>query len=537
MKKFLPHILIILFCLTVFFAGVKSAYAASLFDVLSDTKMAVAQLAGYAVWILFYLPAAAVLWLAGQIFNFSLFLSLNSGDLGKEIITMGWGISRDVANLFFIFILLYISIATILRLSGYGAKELLARLVIVALLVNFSLVFSQAVIDASNILALEFYNKIKVDKTTTIKIEGSQGSPQDLSAVFMSGFSPQKLFSSQEFEKALKNTGPIDILINTVIKFILAATISLMAAFILLAAAGLFVIRTVILWLLMILSPIAFISMILPATRSMASRWWSSLFKQAFFAPAFLFFYYLVAQMIASNFFEKMTVTSGSDVTGLTATLQASLGTFMQFSVLGILLVACIVVAQEMGAHGANTAMALGKSGAKMATGAAAGFTARNTIGRASQRMAASPTMQNIAAAFPRIGGAVLRTLQRGAQVGGREKITEQRAKTGMTLSPAGRAAYLTNADQQTQMAMMKQMPARERAEMLEKATPTQQTAIGNAMKNLPVEEREKTETLLKERAATTQLKTNLANAQANPDPHNKVPAQPRAKLQRVIQT
>jgi hypothetical protein len=40
-----------------------------------------------------------------------------------QAINVGWRAFRDIANIMFIFVLLYISIATILRLSGYQAKE------------------------------------------------------------------------------------------------------------------------------------------------------------------------------------------------------------------------------------------------------------------------------------------------------------------------------------------------------------------------------------------------------------------------------
>ncbi|MEK7647323.1 MAG: hypothetical protein AAB378_03090 [Patescibacteria group bacterium] len=537
MKKFLPHILIAFFCLTVFLIGIKPTYAASaantanLFEILSDPYLAVATILGYATWMLFYTPASGILWLAGQIFNFSLNLSLNSGALGKDIVSIGWAISRDVANLFFIFVLLYISIATILRLSGYGAKELLVRLVIVALLVNFSLVFAGAVIDASNILALSFYDSITMQEGSTV-IQTGNGiiGTKDVSAVFMAGFAPQKLFLSAEFQKALDdNGGSVAIIVNTIVKFILAAIIALMAAFILLAAAGLFIIRTVILWLIMILAPIAFISMILPATRGIASRWWSALFKQSFFAPAFLFFYYLVARMVNVGFFEQMSVTN-SGATGLAAILEGSLTTFMQFSVLGILLIACLVVAQEMGAYGANTAMALGKKGSTLAAGYVGQTAARYTIAPLAQRAAASPTMKNIAASFPRLGGVALRTLQRGAQAGGIEKRTEQRTKTGLGLAPEGRAEYLTQlgkgmvggkfigADKRTQTEMIKKMSPRERVEMLERAkTEEQKTTVKNLLRELPVEEQEKTETIRKERESATQLNAALTEAKTNP--------------------
>jgi hypothetical protein len=103
-----------------------------------------------------------LVWLVGiiaQVMDLAIGVSL-AGLSGIEMITIGWEITRDIANIFFIFILLIIAIATILRLESYGAKQLLAKLIIVALLVNFSLVIAFAVVDAANILALTFIKRI-----------------------------------------------------------------------------------------------------------------------------------------------------------------------------------------------------------------------------------------------------------------------------------------------------------------------------------------------------------------------------------------
>ena len=51
-----------------------------------------------------------------------------------------------------VLILIYIALATILRLAGYETKKLLVTFVIVALLVNFAPVICGLVVDASNIV-------------------------------------------------------------------------------------------------------------------------------------------------------------------------------------------------------------------------------------------------------------------------------------------------------------------------------------------------------------------------------------------------
>jgi len=68
--------------------------------------------------------------------------------LDLQIITSIWTLARDFVNLFFILILIIIAFATIFnRPQGYRASELLPKLIIAALLVNFSLVITQTVIE------------------------------------------------------------------------------------------------------------------------------------------------------------------------------------------------------------------------------------------------------------------------------------------------------------------------------------------------------------------------------------------------------
>src|SRR3989344_8413098 len=79
----------------------------------------------------------------------------------KEIGTIdtAWKTIRDVANIGFIFFLLYAAIKTILGM-GDNTQKLIVNIVVVAILINFSLFFTKVVIDASNILAVTFYDAI-----------------------------------------------------------------------------------------------------------------------------------------------------------------------------------------------------------------------------------------------------------------------------------------------------------------------------------------------------------------------------------------
>src|SRR3989338_645375 len=79
-----------------------------------------------------------------------------------KVIDTGYKIILNVANMLFIFILLYIAIKTILGMGG-DIKKLLTNIIVVALFINFSLFMTKTIIDASNILAMGFYNGVQTE--------------------------------------------------------------------------------------------------------------------------------------------------------------------------------------------------------------------------------------------------------------------------------------------------------------------------------------------------------------------------------------
>jgi hypothetical protein len=79
-------------------------------------------------------------------------------NLIKEPVNAAWTAIRDISNILIIGFFTFIAISTILGSQEYGAKKLLARVLIIAVLINFSLLFTKIIIDASNFTALQFYN-------------------------------------------------------------------------------------------------------------------------------------------------------------------------------------------------------------------------------------------------------------------------------------------------------------------------------------------------------------------------------------------
>ncbi|HDO23725.1 MAG TPA: hypothetical protein ENG99_00735 [bacterium] len=408
MRKFLPYILItVIFAVNVlaplgtFAASTPpAASSGSIESQLDKTnclsfpgRIHLPACAATLSYYIFFVPTSALLWFSGQILDVSVSFALDSKTLNTNMVKEGWKITRNLVNLFFIFILLYISIATILQIGGYGMKDLLVKVIIVALLVNFSLVFTRVVIDASNVLAMEFYSKISAPQESAVTVGGVQ--VKGVSAVFISGFNPQRLLSQDSFQKWV--VGGNGSLLVIFIIFLVASIINVIAAFVLFAAAILFIVRIVALWLIMILAPLAFLAMILPSTGRYAKEWWGKLFSQSFFAPIFLFLFYLVAMLIVGpsggeGFLASLAATlstsassSGGVAGGIVSFFKSIAVVIMQFSILAVLLVACLIIAGKMGAHGAGAMQKLGTNARKWGQ-SYAGRIGRRGVGFASEK-------------------------------------------------------------------------------------------------------------------------------------------------------
>ncbi len=157
----------------------------------------------------------------------------------NSIVTEGWGIVRNVANAVLVIGLVIIAINIILGREENKAKKTLINFIIVALLINFTPVLCGFIIDGANILTKSFVSG-GIDGNMSNMIvknfsEGITASGSDALNVFMVSF-----------------------------VFLIFAFIS---TFIYLLYALLFLGRSVILWLLVIFSPIAFATKVFPQSK------------------------------------------------------------------------------------------------------------------------------------------------------------------------------------------------------------------------------------------------------------------------------
>lgn len=267
-----------------------------------------------------YLIGAKFMYLSASFFDTLAAITLQSTYYsGAEFIAEGWRITRDFANIFLILILLFTALSFVLdiEIAHANPKKMLASIVLIALIINFSMFITEVVIDISNTLALVFYNQIGASSVVVVDGEKNAGSvtgvygneatpPKSISTQLVQAFEPQK-FQSKKFWEGLSSNGVIaDIPPSTVMGLlILVGIVYFVMAWSLFIAAMACLGRMVSLWIAIVFAPIAFVSYIIPKTKHIHGvgwdHWWADLLSVAFGAPIYFFFLLLISIMAKSQ--------------------------------------------------------------------------------------------------------------------------------------------------------------------------------------------------------------------------------------------
>lgn len=238
--------------------------------------------------------AAWVLSLSAQLLSYVLSPQFNNLPLTREgIVTVGWTITREMANILFVIWMVIIAFSSILNIDDYGAKKRFALLITIALLVNFTQVITGVIVDMSQILMNFFI--------------GQGLSPETPLAIAQAMHIDKLLVDNPEFGTILKEKSglsqitffgiPIGHAIYSYGTKIFSIIFLALAAHLFLLIALIFIIRIVALWIITILAPIAFVLGIMPFGSGWLKTWWSQLFSWSFIGVTMAFFLYLAARL------------------------------------------------------------------------------------------------------------------------------------------------------------------------------------------------------------------------------------------------
>ncbi|QQG44873.1 MAG: hypothetical protein HYW89_02565 [Candidatus Sungiibacteriota bacterium] len=136
----------------------QNALVGTLGNLGNAASAAIAILVGLALLQSFL---AVILGYVGVLLNNLFYYNTILNPSNITVVQEGWAIARDVANGLFILILLWIAFTIIFNVENLGGKKLIVRVILIALLINFSLAMVSAVFAFSNVLARPFQNIIK----------------------------------------------------------------------------------------------------------------------------------------------------------------------------------------------------------------------------------------------------------------------------------------------------------------------------------------------------------------------------------------
>lgn len=206
----------------------------------------------------------------------------NDSSMGKSI-SEAWVVLRDIANMMFIFVILYAAFKAMFDASFGSAGTIIKNIIIVALLINFSLFFTKVVIDASNIVSVGFYKAIATNNYQLgVNLPGSGGTANfsGISGGYMRMLGLQTWWGSNVLENGLDAR-------KIFVTAFMSSVFMLSSAVIFLIAGIMFAARFIILIFLMILSPLALVAFAIPGMRGQFNKWLQALIDQSFFAPLF----------------------------------------------------------------------------------------------------------------------------------------------------------------------------------------------------------------------------------------------------------
>ncbi len=189
-------------------------------------------------------------------------------------VNAGWTATRDFANLFFALILLFIAIATVLNTGGldnYTAKRMLPKFIFAALFINFSKAIVGFLIDISQIIMISLYNTFGTNLAKDI-------------------------LDASDYAQTASESG----LDSNIIK-LFTIILLVVLIFVLLWTSAIFAIRIVTLWFVIMLSPLAFVSGLIPPLSSLSKSWQNMLQQALVTGPVLMFLLYLAVTVMNSG--------------------------------------------------------------------------------------------------------------------------------------------------------------------------------------------------------------------------------------------
>ena len=341
--------------------------------------------------------ASEILIISAYVFDILLLIAISSEFLRLDIINDLWTSIKDVANLGFILALVWISFSLILGTGMNNVRKLLVRVILVALLMNFSLFVARVIIDAGNLTAATFYNSIEapeiknsragvidylLPKSAENALDNSRKS--SISGAVVGAVNPARILGEENFRIMVEEQtgGPLSLDFMLAFSMMGVALISILMAKELIVGGFFFLSRIVWLMLLMVVSPLAFVAWFMPGGEKHFKAWFSTIIERSFCLIPYLFALWMVLLVNQAARGDHTAFTASGDQTNI------YLIVVLQFAIMYMVMKIARQKSQKMCEGGmglGNTALKAANFGTGALMGAVtggAGLAARATVGR-----------------------------------------------------------------------------------------------------------------------------------------------------------
>ena len=320
-----------------------------------------------------------ILYLAGALFDYAVIElviemgeKLSQSGLGGTINDL-WTIIRDTFNLLFIFGVIYIGFRVILFSEDSNVHKTLGWLIVAALMVNFSLFITQAVVDFSNATSYQIYTSM-INKDLDASNYTGEAKDKEKKVTIGGGFMSLMRMTTFATNDAISSTSTFETRASagqSAMYGVLVMILMLIAAFVFAAGAFLFLARFVALILFMIFSPAMFVGMIFPFFQKYQKMWWDKFLQYSFVAPAYLFMIYLSFRVLLNIGIAGKTEPELAKAFAAGSFAEGGFMLVLYFFIVAGFMVASLYVANQMGVYGAGASMSMLQWAGKEALGMA----------------------------------------------------------------------------------------------------------------------------------------------------------------------
>ncbi len=312
----------------------------------------------------------------------------SSPGVDKAYIYSAWSVIRDLANIAAFFGAVYTGFRYITGSDSLDFKKAVTKLILYSILVNFSFPIAKFLIDISNVISLQIYGGIT----------NYTAGANNLSNAILSKMGAISLLVSDVGSVATKFPG-----FSSFSVMFLAIVYLFCIFFVFIYAAITITVRSLILLICVILSPLMFLNFAFPKLTELHEKWRENFFGQLMFAPILMFglwISFILLSAATTGLDTASTVlTGGSDASNILDSNNIELNKIISMTIAIITLFLAVKMSGSVAGGAGKSVSGMVGGGMKglglaVATGGT-GLLARATMGRAGAMMANSKWVKN----------------------------------------------------------------------------------------------------------------------------------------------